>query len=184
LVRNKTKIFDVSSTADIAAEASRLLDDVENAHMKCSNIKGDLNHRMKIGLAIVKQAVYRLAERASGLGDPSGAEKERILTIVKERDDLRVEVERLKSKVTETSRPNVADPVDLDVDLIGPNDRVLDRTTRSTVSVRHRILSTTEFESEGPLPPLGVDARSKGVGPKQSGGGPAVRTKRVPSVGV
>jgi len=46
---------------------------------------------MKTGIAIVKQAMYRLAERASGLGDPSGAEKERFLTIMRERDDLRKE---------------------------------------------------------------------------------------------
>jgi len=31
IVRDKTEIFDVSSTADVAVEASRLLDEVENA---------------------------------------------------------------------------------------------------------------------------------------------------------
>jgi len=85
-VRDKVELFDVNSAADIAAEASRQLDIAENARNKSKNIKGDLNNHIKIGIIVSKHAIYKLAERASSMGDPDMAAKDRILTLIRERE--------------------------------------------------------------------------------------------------
>jgi len=98
MVRSKVELFDVSSVADIAAEASRQLDQAENARNKCTKVKGDLNQIMKVVMAIAKQAIYKLAERAMGMGDPDLASREKILTLVRERDALQKEIKQLRGK--------------------------------------------------------------------------------------
>jgi len=149
-VRAKTELFEVSSTADVAAEASRQLDQAENARSKCTKVKGDLNQIMKCGIAIAKQAIFRIAERASGLGEPDGAAKERVLALIKERDALRKENKLLKKQ----SHIRDEDDEEEDENTRGP-DRVdalalahsVAKHTRSQTSAeRRRIVSTSESE--------------------------------------
>jgi len=93
VVRDKVELFEVSPTADIA---SRQIDLAENARNKSRNIKGDLNNQMKMGIIIAKHTVYKLAERASDIGDPDMTARDRVMTLIRERDDFRNEVENLK----------------------------------------------------------------------------------------
>jgi len=146
IVRAKTELFEVSSTADVAAEAFRQLNQAENARNKCTKVKGDLNQIMKCGIAIAKLAIVRMAKRASGLGEPDGAAKERVLDLIKEREALRKENKLLKKQL------NIREEED-------GNARGLERTdawtlahsvanhTRSRTSAeRRQIVSTSESE--------------------------------------
>jgi len=90
-VRSKVELFEVNSVPDITAEAVRQLDLAERARSKSKNIKGDLNNFMKIGIVIAKHAVHKIAERVTDGDDLEMTSKDRILSLMRERDDLQKE---------------------------------------------------------------------------------------------
>jgi len=46
---------------------------------------------------IAKQAIYKLVEQTSGVGNPGGIAKEKILIIMKERDNLKKKMEETQA---------------------------------------------------------------------------------------
>jgi len=143
------ELFDVSSTTDIAAEAVRQLDLAENARSKSKNIKGDLNNDMKI--IIAKHAVYKLAERASGMGDIYMVAKDRIFTLTRERDDLQKEVDRLKCQLGTPSRREETRDVDWATGKEEMSAKSAARITRLRVTqARRKLISSSDSENGGP----------------------------------
>jgi len=147
MVRAKTELFEVSSVADIAAEASRQLDQAEFARNKCTRDKGDLNQMMKVGMAIAKQVIYKLAESATGIGDPNAVTKEKILSLTREKEALLKKMEQLKESLAAPLRTGVdAVPGSIGVrKLVPTRDDARAPRTRASVA-RRRVPSSSESE--------------------------------------
>jgi len=166
MVREKVELFGVSSTADIAAEASWQLDLAENARRNSMNIKGDLNNQIKMGIIIAKHAVYKLAERSTGMGDM--AARDRIMILTRGRD-LRKEVENLKrQRESREETPSQLEVIKEDGWVIGWEEmptKSARRITRSRANLVKRRLQTSDSESGGPgVAPLRSGMNSRGAG--------------------
>lgn len=102
-VRQVTDLFEIISAAEIADEAIKAANDGEAARLACLNIKGSLSRRIKLALHINRVAAQKLAIRAGLAGDTT-YNKNKCLTLQKENEELKKEVERLsmiaKSQVT------------------------------------------------------------------------------------
>jgi len=163
VVREKVEIFEVSPTADIAAEASRQLDLAEATRKNSKNIKGDLNNQIKMGIIISRHAVYKLAERAIGMGDPDMAAREKILALTRERDDLKKEVENLRQQRDSTGRAP-GQPETIKRERVpgeeGMSAGSVGRITRSRANLARRRIPPTSDSESGSL----------GVAPLRSGG--------------
>jgi len=152
-VRSKVELSDVSSAADIAAETSRQLDLAENVRSKSKNIKGDLNNHINIGIIISKHAIYKLAKRASDVGDLGDlAAKDRVMSLMRDRDDLQKEVDDLKRKLTsKDATPSNLEAIREEDWATGIEDapsRSVTRVTRSRAStIRRRLVSSSDSES-------------------------------------
>jgi len=163
--RDKVDLFEVSSVTDIATEAVRQLDLAENARSKSKNIKGDLNNHMKMGIIIAKHAVYKLAERAAGMGDIDMVTKDRILTLTRERDDLQKEAEKLKRQLGTPSRREENRDEDWVTGKEELSTRSAARITRLRVTqARRKLISSSDSEGGGP----GVVPPRPGVGLKKT----------------
>jgi len=99
MVSSKTALFDLSSSAEIAVEAMRVLDKAELARFKTRTIRGDLNNHIKCGIQIAKKAIEVLTQRALGGGDKE-LSKDRFLLLMQEKEELKREIEILKKKPT------------------------------------------------------------------------------------
>jgi len=97
MVSSKTALFDFSSSAEIAVEAARVLDKAEIARFKTKTIRGDLNNHIKCGIQIAKKAIEVLAQRALS-GRDKELSKDRFLSLMQEKEELKREIEMLKNK--------------------------------------------------------------------------------------
>jgi len=131
---------------------------------------------MKMGIIIAKHAVFKLAKRASGMGDMDMVAKDRIMTLIRERDDLQKEVAKLKRQLgTYEETPSNMEETRDDDWTTGKEEvsaKSAARITRLRVyQARRRLISSSDSESGGPgVIPLrsGAGLKKVGVVPERS----------------
>lgn len=109
-----TYLFLQMSPKTIVTETLRVLNAAYGAQKKTSSMKGDLRHQIIVGVEVARQAVQQLAVNTARAQEPaeviSGrclqlereieALKKQMVTIQKDRDNLRVEVRSLRRELT------------------------------------------------------------------------------------